>query len=201
MSNETFEALYKKYEAMINSFVRKYKGFLETDEIKQTCLIAIVKAYNTYNCHRDMKFETWVYQNIKWELYREIRNTKHLTKNCVSLESRLIGLEDDNMTLEDILRDDNVDIEAEIENRLMIQTYKREIEKYIIDGKKLDICLLRWFNGCSYEYIKKVTDTNNISGILRESRMTLIRKSSLFHDEYIKICGISDYRTEAVALI
>ena len=97
MSNDTFEKLYKKYDSMINSFVRKYNGLLEADEIRQSCLIAILKAHKTYNCHRDMKFETWIYQNMQWEVDREVRNTKHLTKDCVSLQTVLNSSEDDNM--------------------------------------------------------------------------------------------------------
>lgn len=190
MSNEIFEKLYRKYEAMINSFIRKYSNLLEADEIQQIAMIAIMKAYKTYNCHRDMKFETWVYQNIKWEIFREIRNTKHLTKNCISLQIDLNGSEEDNITLEDTLKND-IDIEAEIENKLMVQTYEDEIKKYI-DGKKLDICILRWFEGCSYDYIKKITGSTNIAGVIRDSRLTLIRKSTLFRGEYKKICGISD---------
>lgn len=200
MSNETFEALYKKFEGMIKVFIKKYKGLLEEEDIRQCCCLGIVKAYNTYKTNKDTKFSNWVYNNMDWECLKQLRGIKHQDRNCMSLQTPLNGSEDDNITLEDTIQDDNIDIEAEIENRLMIDTYKREIEKYI-DGKKLDICMLKWFNGMNYDYIKKVTGTNNISGTLRESRMTLIRKSILFRQEYRRIKHISEYETERVALI
>lgn len=196
MSNETFEALYKKFEGMIKVFIKKYKGLLETDEIKQTCLIAIVKAHNSYNADTNMKFETWVYQNMQWELYREIRDTKHLTKDCVSLQTPLNALEDDNMTLEDTLQD-NVDIEEEVEDRLMVQTYKDEIIR-CLDPKKADVMILKYFECMSNNYIEKVLDITGVSNWIRESRMTLIRKSMLFKEEYRRIHHIDEYSNPAI---
>lgn len=199
MSNEIFETLYKQYENMIKVFSRKYKGLIEDDEIRQACLIAIVKAHNSYNSDTNMKLSNWVYQNMKWEVFREIRNTKHLTKDCVSLQTPLNNSEDDNITLEDTLQDD-IDVEAEIEDEIMYKTYKRELEKYL-DANKSNICILRWFEDCPYEYIEKVTGISNIHGTLRESRMTLIRKSLLFRNEYRRIHHIDEYDTERLALL
>lgn len=82
----------------------------------------------------------------------------------------------------------------------MIQTYKTEIEKYL-GANKSNICILRWFEDMSYEYITKVTGINNIYSTLRESRMTLIRKSLLFRNEYRRIHHIDEYDTERVALL
>lgn len=199
MSNEIFETLYKQYENMIKVFIRKYRGLIEEDEIRQACLIAIVKAHNSYNSDTNMKLSNWVYQNMQWEVYREIRNTKHLTKNQVSLQTPLNSSEDDNITLEDTLQDD-INVEAEIEDEIMYKTYKREIEKYL-DANKSNICILRWFEDCPYEYIEKVTGINNIHGTLREARTTLIRKSLLFRNEYRRIYHIDEYDTERLALL
>lgn len=199
MSNEEFMKLYKKYEAMINMFIRKYSYVLEADEIRQACLIAIVKAHNSYNSNSNMKFSNWVYQNVQWEIYREIRNTKHLTKDCVSLQTPLNALEDDNMTLEDTLQD-NIDIEAEIEDKIMYETYKNEIIRYL-DPKKADVMILKFFEGMPGSYIEKTLDITGVSNYIREGRMTLIRRSSLFRQEYRRIKHISEYETERVALI
>lgn len=201
MSNEMFESLYKKYEAMIYLFIKKYKEMIEEDEIRQACLIAIVKAYNTYKSNRDTKFSNWVYNNMNWECLRQLRGIKHQDRDCISLQTLLNSSEDDNITLEDTLQDNNVNIQEEIEDKLMIQTYKDEIEKYL-DVDKADICILRWFDDMDYDYIKKVTGINNVSGTLRESRMTLIKRSLLFRSEYRRIHHIDDYgNVERLALL
>ena len=200
MSNEIFESLYKKYESMIYLFIKKYKGMIEEDEIRQACLIAIVKAHKTYNSHKDMKFSNWVYQNMQWEIYKEIRNTKHLTKDCVSLQTVLNSSEDDNMTLEDTLQDENVNIQEEIESKIMMDYYESECRR-VLPNDKFQVCYLRWFENYSYKAIEKVTKKNNISGILLQSQSLLLAKSRIFNEEYRKLVGISEYNTERLALI
>lgn len=199
MSNETFEQLYKKFTGMINSFIKKYRGLLENDEIHQCCCLAIMKAYNTYNNHKDMKLSNWIYQNMEWQILRELsKENKH--KNIISVNSTVESSEGSTIELIDLIADD-LDLQEEIEDKLMLQTYKKEIEKYL-DANKSNICILRWFEDMSYEYITKVTGISNIYSTLRESRMTLIRKSLLFRNEYRRLHHIDDYsNTERLALI
>ena len=200
MSDETFKSLYKKFENMIKVFVKKYKGLLEEEDIRQCCCIAIVKAHKTYNSHKDMKFSNWIYQNMQWEIYKEVRDTKHLTRDCISLQTVLNGLEDDNITLEDTLQDDNVDIQAEIQNKIMVDYYESECRR-VLPEDKFEICYLRWFENYPYKDIEKATNKNNISGILLQSQSLLLAKSRIFNEEYKKLVGISDYSNPATAII
>ena len=200
MSNEIFETLYKQYENMIKVFIRKYKGLIEDDEIRQACLIAIVKAHNSYNSDTNMKLSNWVYQNMQWEVYREIRNTKHLIKDCVSLQTPLNNSEDDNITLEDTLQDD-IDIEAEIEDKIMINYYEKECRR-VLPEDKFEVCYLKWFKGCSNAYIAEVTHRKYIHDVLLSSRSLILAKSRTLKEEYHKLHNIDDYsNTERLALI
>lgn len=199
MSNEIFETLYKQYENMIKVFIGKYKGLIEDDEIRQACLIAIVKAHNSYNSDTNMKFDTWVYQNMKWEVFREIRNTKHLTKDCVSLQTPLNSSEDDNITLEDTLQDD-IDVEAEIEDKIMINYYEKECKR-VLPEDKFQVCYLKWFKGCSNAYIAEVTHRKYIHDVLLSSRSLILAKSRTLKEEYHKLHHIDEYDTERLALI
>ena len=81
----------------------------------------------------------------------------------------------------------------------MVQVYRNEIEKYL-DKDKSNICILRWFEDMSYEYIRKVTGINNISGVLRDSRVHLVSKSKLFKEEYRRIRHIDEYSNPAVII-
>lgn len=200
MSNEIFETLYKQYENMIKVFIRKYKGLIEDDEIRQACLIAIVKAHNSYNSDTNMKLSNWVYQNMQWEVYREIRNTKHLIKDCVSLQTPLNNSEDDNITLEDTLQDD-IDVEAEIEDKIMINYYEKECKR-VLPEEKFQVCYLKWFKGCSNAYIAEVTHRKYIHDVLLSSRSLILAKSRTLKEEYHKLHHIDDYsNTERVALL
>ena len=200
MSNEIFETLYKQYENMIKVFIRKYKGLIEDDEIRQACLIGIVKAHNSYNSDTNMKLSNWTYQNMQWEVYREIRNTKHLTKNQVSLQTPLNSSEDDNITLEDTLQDD-IDVEAEIEDKIMINYYEKECKR-VLPEDKFEVCYLKWFKGCSNAYIAEVTRRKYIHDVLLSSRSLILAKSRTLKEEYHKLHHIDDYsHTERLALI
>ena len=200
MSNEIFETLYKQYENMIKVFIRKYKGLIEDDEIRQACLVAIVKAHNSYNSDTNMKLSNWVYQNMQWEVYREIRNTKHLIKDCVSLQTPLNNSEDDNITLEDTLQDD-IDVEAEIEDKIMINYYEKECKR-VLPEEKFQVCYLKWFKGCSNAYIAEVTHRKYIHDVLLSSRSLILAKSRTLKEEYHKLHNIDDYsNTERLALM
>lgn len=200
MSNEEYMKLYEQYENMIKVFIRKYKGLIEDDEIRQACLIAIVKAHNSYNSDTNMKISNWVYQNMQWEVYREIRNTKHLIKDCVSLQTPLNNSEDDNITLEDTLQDD-IDVEAEIEDKIMINYYEKECKR-VLPEDKFQVCYLKWFKGCSNAYIAEVTHRKYIHDVLLSSRSLILAKSRTLKEEYHKLHHIDDYsNTERVALL
>lgn len=191
MSNEIFESLYKQYEAMIYLFIKKYKGLLEEDDIRQCCLIAIVKAYKTYKSNKDTKFSNWIYNNMQWAIYKEIRDTKHLTRDCISLETKLDS-DSDSLRLIDVLEDDTVNIEAEIEDKIMYEVYRKEIIR-CLDSTKADVMILKHFQGVTNSYIEKTLDITGVSNYVIEARMTLIRKSKLFREEYNRIHHIDDY--------
>lgn len=195
----------KLYEPMIKSIIKKYLSYadkvgLSYDDLFQEASIAVLQAENTYKNNKNMKLETWIYNNVEWQLQRALKkNSKY--KDITSLQTVLNSSEDDNMTLEDTLQDDNVNIQEEIEDKLMIQTYKNEIIR-CLDLKKADVMILKYFECMPNNYIEKVLNITGVSNYIRESRMTLIRKSLLFRNEYRRIHHIDDYsNTERLALI
>lgn len=199
MSNETFEQLYKKFTGMINSFIKKYRGLLENDEIHQCCCLAIMKAYNTYNNHKDMKLSNWIYQNMEWQILRELsKENKH--KNIISVNSTIESSEGSIIEILDMIQD-KVNIALEVQDKIMMETYKAEITANL-DKKKADVMILKYFYNQNNNYIEKVLNITGISNYVRESRMTLIRKSLLFRNEYRRIHHIDDYsNTERLALM
>lgn len=193
----------KLYEPMMKSIIKKYLEYagkvgLDYDDLFQEASMTVLQAENTYKDNKGMKLETWIYNNIDWRIQRLLQQNKKYEK-IISINSTIESSEGDTIELIDLIADE-LDLQEEIEDKLMMQTYKREIEKYL-GANKSNICILRWFEDMSYEYITKVTGINNIYSTLRESRMTLIRKSLLFRNEYRRIHHIDEYDTERVALL
>lgn len=204
MSNDEYMKLYEQFKPMIIKLVRKWSqlNIIEYDELMQIALLALIAARNSYDETRGKKFSSYVYDTIEYRIRKEIylTNKKNKRYKTVSIYSTIESSEGSTIELMDLIADD-LDLQEEIEDKLMIQTYKTEIEKYL-DTNKSNICILKWFEDMNYDYIEKVTGTNNIYSTLREARMTLIRKSLLFRNEYRRIHHIDDYsNTERLALI
>lgn len=196
--------LIELYEPIIKSVIKKYLGYankvgLDYDDLFQEASMAVLRAEKSYKDNKGMKMETWIYNNIDWRIQRVLEANKKYEK-IISINSTVESSEGDTIELIDLIADE-LDLQEEIEDKLMIQTYKTEIEKYL-DANKSNICILKWFEDMSYEYITKITGISNIYSTLRESRMALIRKSLLFRNEYRRIHHIDDYsNTERVALL
>ena len=193
--------LIELYTPMIKSIIKKYSGYaakvgLDYDDLYQEASMAVLQAENIYKDNKDMKLETWIYNNVEWHLQRVLKkNSKH--KDIISINSEITSPEGDTVSLLDLIADDN-DYFERVEDKLMIDYYKKECQRVLEDD--YEIAYLRWFKGYSYEYIKKLTEINDVYGTLMKSRMKLIRKSKLYRQEYNKLHHINDF-TEAARLV
>ena len=197
MSNDE----YLRWQGLLYKVAKKFVGInnlYDIDDLVQIGAIGLAKGLETYNDESDISLTNWLANNISWTIYREI-NKKKSIQNTISIYTPISDEEEGNI-LEDILQDDNVDVEAFIEDRIMTETYKAEIIANL-DQKKADIMILKYFHNMSNSYIEKLTNTTGISNHIRESRMTLIRKSKLFRSEYNRIHHIDDYSNPAAAII
>ena len=193
----------KLYEPMIKSIIKKYLSYankvsLEYDDLFQEASMAILQAEKTYRGDKGMKLETWIYNNIEWRIQRVIEANKKY-ENIVSINSTVESGEGDTIELIDLIADD-LDLEEEIKNKIMVDYYESECKR-VLPKDKFEICYLRWFENYSYKAIEKITEKNNISGILLQSQSLLLAKSRVFNEEYRKLVGISDYNTQRIALL
>ena len=196
--------LIKIYEPMMKSIIRKYLNFankvgLEYDDLFQEASMSVLQAQETYKDNKNMKLETWIYNNINWRIQRLLQQNKKY-ENIVSINSTVESGEGDIIEILDMIQD-KVDIALEVQDKIMMEIYKAEITANL-DKKKADVMILKYFYNQSNNYIEKVLNITGISNYVRESRMTLIRKSLLFRNEYKRIHHIDDYsNTERLALI
>lgn len=194
--------LIKLYEPIIKAVIKKYLGYankvgLEYDDLYQEGSMAVLRAENTYKDSKDMKLETWIYNCINWRIQRVLKqNSKH--KDVISVNSEITSAEGDTVTLLDLIADD-VNYFERVEDAIMVQTYKDEAKR-VLPKDKYDICALRWFHNYSYEAIERVLGAKNISNTLMNSRMDLVRKSSLYKNEYMKINHINEYNPATVII-
>ena len=194
--------LIELYTPMIKSIIKKYLGYankvrLDYDDLFQEASIAVLQAQETYKDDRNMKLETWTYDCIKWKIQRVIEANKKY-ENIVSINSTVESSEGDTIELIDLIADD-LDLQEEISNRLMLNYYESECKRVLDDD--FEVAYLRWFKNMPYQAIESILSINKASSKVINCRRKLIQKSSVFHQEYMKINGISEYKTESAAII
>ena len=204
MSNDEYIKLYEQFKPMIIKLVRKWSqlNIIEFDELMQIALLALMEAYKTYDEKRGMKFSTYVYNTIEYRIRKEIylTNKKNKRYKTVSIYSTIESSEGSTIELIDLIADD-LDLEEEIQNKLMINYYESECKR-VLPKDKFEVCYLKWFKGCSNAYIAEVTHRKYIHDVLLSSRSLILAKSRTLKEEYHKLHNIDDYsNTERVALI
>lgn len=195
--------LIKLYEPIIKSVIKKYLEYankvgLDYDDLYQEASMAVLRAKNTYKDNKDTKLETWIYNNIDWRIQRVLEANKKYEK-IISVNSTVESGEGSIIEILDMIQD-KVNIALEVQDKIMMEIYKAEITANL-DKKKADVMILKYFYNQNNNYIEKVLNITGISNYVRESRMTLIRKSLLFRNEYKRIHHIDEYDTERVALL
>lgn len=204
MSNDEYMKLYEQFKPMIIKLVRKWSqlNIIEYDELMQIALLALIAARNSYDETRGKKFSSYVYDTIEYRIRKEIylTNKKNKRYKTVSIYSTIESNEGDTIELIDLIADD-LDLEEEIQNKLMINYYESECRR-VLPEEKFEVCYLRWFKGCSNAYIAEVTHRKYIHDVLLSSRSLILAKSRTLKEEYHKLHHIDDYsNTERVALI
>lgn len=196
--------LIKLYEPIIKSVIKKYLEYankvgLDYDDLFQEASMAVLRAENTYKDNKGMKLETWLYNNIDWRIQRVLEGNKKYEK-IISINSTIESSEGDTIELIDLIADD-LDLEEEIQNKLMINYYESECRR-VLPEEKFEVCYLKWFKGCSNAYIAEVTHRKYIHDVLLSSRSLILAKSRTLKEEYHKLHNIDDYsNTERVALL
>lgn len=196
--------LVELYEPMMKSVIKKYLEYankvgLEYDDLYQEASMAVLRAKNTYKDNKDMKLETWIYNNINWRIQRVLEGNKKYEK-IISINSTVESSEGDTIELIDLIADE-LDLQEEIQNKLMINYYESECRR-VLPEEKFEVCYLKWFKGCSNAYIAEVTHRKYIHDVLLSSRSLILAKSRTLKEEYHKLHNIDDYsHTERLALI
>lgn len=196
--------LVELYEPIIKSVIKKYLSYankvgLDYDDLFQEASMAVLRAENAYKDNKDMKLETWIYNNINWRIQRVLgANKKH--EKIISINSTVESGEGDTIELIDLIADE-LDLQEEIQNKIMINYYEKECRR-VLPEEKFEVCYLKWFKGCSNAYIAEVTHRKYIHDVLLSSRSLILAKSRTLKEEYHKLHNIDDYsHTERLALI
>ena len=165
------EEAFLKYKSVLYNYCKKYNNLNnELEERFQIASLGFMKAYNSYN-NLKVPFVAYLQLILNNEFLMEYRKKKRLEKfNITSIQSTIQHLKNENLTLEDTLKDNATDIE---DNELKLALDKiyskmREKDVYIIN---------RRLQGATQ---------NEIAKELNMSRSNVCRRIEKFQNELIK---------------
>lgn len=184
---------YIQWKGLIKKVAYRYKNNpykLDLDDLEQIAAIGVMYGIETYNEESDSSLKTWLYNNAKWKIQREFLNLRRMKRE---LDYKNISLNefvnpDEDITLEEMISDDTVNIEAETLNKLIIEKYIEEIELCIYDPSHQDIIKKTLFTELSMEQIGNQHNLSRerVRQIKNKGYRTLREKSPMIRAKYLE---------------
>lgn len=76
MDDRTLVKLINENKGLMYQIINKYKTYYDKDDLYQSTVIGIIKAYNNYDSTRDVKFSTYAYKYMLSEVISFIKSSK-----------------------------------------------------------------------------------------------------------------------------
>jgi RNA polymerase sporulation-specific sigma factor len=116
---------------------------IEFDDLVSIGSIGLIKGINTYNSKKSIKLSTYISKCIENEILMYFRSNKK-TNNDVYLEEPIGKDKDDNaITLQDVIRNDERPIDEEIDNKIKKAKMFKAI-KNVLNDREREIIKLRY---------------------------------------------------------
>lgn len=78
MMNKEEEEVILKNSNLIYSIINKYTKYYDVDDLYQTGVIGILKAYKNYESNKNCKFSTYAYTYILGEVFKYVNNNRNI---------------------------------------------------------------------------------------------------------------------------
>lgn len=184
---------YIQWKGLIKKVAWKYRNNihkLDVDDLEQIAAIGVMYGIDKYDEDKTASLKTWLYNNAKWKIQREFLNLRRVKRELdyknISL-NEFVNLEED-ITLEEIISDDTVNIEAETLDKLIIEKYIEEIKLCIYDPSHQDIIKKTLFTELTLEQIGKPYkfSREKVKQIKNKGYRTLREKSPMIRAKYLE---------------
>lgn len=189
MTNEE----YLQWEPLIKKIAYKYRNNIykiEIEDLIQIGAIGLIYAFEHYQEDRGASFQTYAYDCIERRIFREFDNMKRIKRQADYKSTSFdapINLDGD-LYLEEVISDDNVNVEATVINKLMIEKYKEEIN-LVLTGKEKDIVYRTLFENTKFIDIAKEYGLHHsrVHEIQKKGFRNLKHKSPMIRDRWLKM--------------
>lgn len=168
----------------------RYNVFgIELDDLEQIGAIGLINGFDTYIDEKS-SLKSWLYNSIERSIFREYvdlnRYKRKSSYNSVSLNQPTS--EDDDLTLEDTIADENVDVEGKITDELLEMSYKKEINLHL-SGREREVVYRTLFKDKTYADLSREygVSRQRIRDIQHTGFRHLIYKSKMIREKWIEL--------------
>lgn len=193
-------AEFLKYEGIIYGVLKKYRNCkIEFDDLYQIASIAILKGYERYDAERGTKLETYLFQCCIWAINNELCKKSSSVEAFLTLDAPIT--EDMETTHKEQIQDD-IDIQEDIQSKLMLEFYYNEISA-VLPNSKRDALVLAAFHGCTERQVAEILGIKETTAVgrLRDAKNKLITRSEVFKEEYKKLKRKTEFRNPSTQLL
>lgn len=189
MTNEE----YLQWEPLVKKIAYKYRNNIykiEIDDLMQIGAMGLMYAFEHYQDDRGASFQTFAYDCIERRIFREFDNMKRMKRQAdyksTSFDAPINA--DGDLYLEEVISDDNVNVEAAVINKLMIEKYKEEIN-IVLTGRERDIVYRTLFKDVKFIDLAKEYGIHHsrVHDIQRRGFRNLKHKSTMIRDRWLKM--------------
>ena len=178
---EARKILIERNLRLVAHVCKKYASTnIDQDDLISIGTIGLIKGINTYDVSRNFKLATYVARCIENEILMYLRSTKKLGAE-VYLNEPIGKDKDDNVvTLQEVLENEDVNIEEEVDLKFKIKRLYEKIKQILKDREKIIIELRFGLNG------EKPKTQNEIASMMGISRSYVSRIETKAIDKLAK---------------
>ncbi len=188
MTNEE----YMQWRPLIKKVAWKYRNNIfkiELEDLEQIASIGLFKGFENYNDSRGASLKTWLYSSAERAILREFTDMKRIKRQSdyesISLN---IPIGEDDAYLEEIIPDNSINIENDVADRLLIDSYKGEVESCLF-GREREVVYKTLFQDKTYaELAREYNITGQrVKDIQRSGFRNLKHKSKMIRDKWMEL--------------
>ncbi len=160
---EAKNILIEKNLRLVAHIAKKYSNNNNLDDLISIGTIGLIKGINSFNSSKGVKLSTYVSRCIDNEILMYIRSTKKLNSE-VFLNEPIGRDKDDNVvTLQEVLENNEKNIEDSVDLKLKINLLKEKMDTVLTDREKYILNMRFGLLGTKPQTQNQIADTLNIS--------------------------------------
>lgn len=181
-----------QWRPLIKKVAWKYRNNIfkiELEDLEQIASVGLFKGFENYDDSRGTSLKTWLYNAAERAIFREFTDMKRIKRQS-SYESVSLSTPtgEDDTYLEEIIPDNNVNVENDVTDMLLVESYKEEVNLCLV-GLERDIAYKTLFkNKTNAELAREYDITGQrVKNIQITGFRHLRYKSRMIRDKWMEL--------------